>query len=249
MLSEIDCCCSDKRVCCSRDELIDIMCDPGTDTHYNARCWDALKSFKFKAKSVHDLCNCHDDKELFEEVKSGYMDCIRDCRDESFIELDQLELETKNNGGTADDLKDIDTIKQMFRDIPQETSLDSVNTVLELIEIWPSLLLPSTISTELSTVLQNGDVQRSLYEKNKCDDSEMDETSDGDIDSLIDKIDNLDDLRYIYNSIKSGDCLILEEMTEAQLNDVEIWKNYVVVCQDDVNSIVAKIEELEKTNS
>jgi hypothetical protein len=184
---------------------------------------------------------------LFEAAKQGYMDCIRDCRDESFVELDQLEVETKSNGGSAEDLQDIDTIKQMFRDIPQDTNLDEAETVMDLVEVWPSLLLPSTISTEVATALKNGDVQRSLYEKNKRDDDNVPQQDNEDVDSMIKEVDNLEDLKAMHDHITSGDCLILENMTEEQKNDTEIWRNYVIVCQSDVDAISKRIKELETT--
>ena len=249
MLSEIDCCCSDSRVCCSRDELIDIMCDASADTHYHSRCWDTLKTFKFKIKNINDLCKCHDDPALFEAAKQGYMDCIRDCRDMSFIELDQLESETKANGGSVEDLEDIDTIKQMFRDIPQDTNLDEAETIMDLVEIWPSLLLPSTISTDIKTTLENGDVQRSLYEKNLRDDNDESKQIVDDIDTMIDRVNDLEDLRAMYDHMTNGECLILENMTEEQKTDVELWRKYVVVCQSDVDVISNRIKELEKATT
>lgn len=143
------------RLCCEVDEL-ECCCD---DTIDRNKCCDELhrhgltgiaaqKLFKFKV-DTHDVlsaldCNC--DHELTEEqmecARCCYMDLIREHREESFVELDQLEEESKQAGATAEDLEDIDTIKQMFRDIPQDTDLTQYKTLNELLEFWPSLMLP-----------------------------------------------------------------------------------------------------------
>lgn len=114
--------------------------------------WDC-DDLAFKIlKTVGFSCCCIDelmdpDEHCMEKIRKGYMNYIRLIRDESFVELDQLEQETKDNGGTDDDIKDIDTIKQMFRDIPQDLDLCECKTPIELFETWPSLLLPSPVDS------------------------------------------------------------------------------------------------------
>lgn len=81
-------------------------------------------------------------KDIIERCKVRYMDYIREHREDAFKELDQLEVEAKEQNGSDSDLEDINQIKQMFRDIPQETDLSKYSSVTELLSFWPSLLLP-----------------------------------------------------------------------------------------------------------
>ena len=75
-------------------------------------------------------------------AREKWMNFIRKHRLKAFEELDQLEEEAKKQGSGEEDLQDIDTIKQMFRDIPQDTDLSQYKTLEQLTNFWPSLLLP-----------------------------------------------------------------------------------------------------------
>lgn len=81
-------------------------------------------------------------EEEMSHSRGKWMDFIRKHRLKAFEELDQLEEEAKKEGSGEEDLQDIDTIKQMFRDIPQDTDLSQYKTLEQLTNFWPSLLLP-----------------------------------------------------------------------------------------------------------
>jgi len=101
--------------------------------------WSVIKHFHCKY-TINQLREPSD--ALMVELRDHYMSLIREHRVKSFKELDQLEDETRKQGGTDEDLQDIDTIKQMFRDIPQDINLSACKSVIELYEYWPSLMLP-----------------------------------------------------------------------------------------------------------
>jgi len=79
---------------------------------------------------------------LLPKVKDMWMDKIRLFRNRTLTELDDLENETKASSDDPEDLEDVNTIKQMFRDIPQDTNMDDLKDFEQVVEFWPSLLLP-----------------------------------------------------------------------------------------------------------
>ena len=84
-----------------------------------------------------------DDDSFLKRAADKWMSIIREYRDSALKELDQLEDETKQSGDYDEsDIQDINTIKQMFRDIPQETDLTQYKTIEDLTGFWPSILLP-----------------------------------------------------------------------------------------------------------
>lgn len=101
--------------------------------------WSIIKYFHCKY-TINQLREPSD--ALMVELRDHYMDLIRKHRVNSFIELDQLESDSKDQGCTAEDLQDIDTIKQMFRDIPQDIDLSTCKSIPDLEDTWPSLLTP-----------------------------------------------------------------------------------------------------------
>lgn len=137
--------------CCeglaSKERLQDVMFRRDCD-HVS---WKILKCVGFTCDCVEDVV--HADENKMCEIREGYMNYIRHHRKDAFVELDQLEQETRDGGGTEEDLQDIDTIKQMFRDIPQDLDLSQYKTAKELFECWPSLLLPSPIDSICHTVI------------------------------------------------------------------------------------------------
>ena len=116
-------------------EVIALYCDSNLLPHE----WTVIK--KFNLRYTIDQLR-YPDIQTMSELREHYMDLIRAHREKSLLELDELERETKEAGGTQEDLDDIDTIKQMFRDIPQDVDLTKYNTIHELYQFWPSLLLP-----------------------------------------------------------------------------------------------------------
>ena len=101
-------------------------------------CYVALECFVDIDTIVNDTLT----EEEMSLAREKWMNFIRKHRLKAFEELDQLEEEAKKEGSSVEDLQDIDTIKQMFRDIPQDTDLSQYKTLEELTNFWPSLLLP-----------------------------------------------------------------------------------------------------------
>ena len=99
-----------------------------------------------KRLDVDDLRNIEGesvDENILNKCRLGWMQVIREYRNKNLQELDQLEKETTATEHNQNDVDDINTIKQMFRDIPQETDLSQFKTVKALTSFWPSLLLPA----------------------------------------------------------------------------------------------------------
>lgn len=115
--------------------------------------WAVLKAFGFSCECVDELIHANEDTMCC--IRDGYMNMIRKHRETSFEELDQLEQEARDSGADDDDLKDIDTIKQMFRDIPQDTDLSGYKDALELLEFWPALILPSPVNYTLKSYIKS----------------------------------------------------------------------------------------------
>lgn len=110
--------------------------------HVRDREFHVLRELNFTI-DYEDVCNDSLSEEQLSDLRTLWMDKIREQRADTFKELDGLEDETKREGGSEDDLEDIQTIKQMFRDIPQDVDLTQYKSIKELSDFWPSLLLPA----------------------------------------------------------------------------------------------------------
>lgn len=146
-------------MCARVQEVIDAHCDdPECDVDRSVLCdklykygihmLEAQRVFKFKISEdrlIQDDVPTQPDltEEELDTCRECWMDHIRLHRKSAFEELDQLEEEAKKEGSSEEDLADIDTIKQMFRDIPQDTDLGQYKSLSELADFWPSLLQPS----------------------------------------------------------------------------------------------------------
>jgi hypothetical protein len=143
----------------SREKLVDIL--------YRRDCddlsWNILKCTSFTCESIEQLRDADDD--CMNSIRDGYMNYIRIQRESAFKELDQLEDEVRNSDGSESDLQDIDTIKQMFRDIPQDIDLSQYKDVEQLFGFWPSLLLPTPIDTLYTTKMCS---KASTMEHSEC---------------------------------------------------------------------------------
>lgn len=134
-INEINDCVDSEAIQLTKLEVISRYCVYGQSQSE----WSVIKHFHCKY-TINQLREPSD--ALMVELRDHYMNLIREHRVKSFEELDQLEEETKKQGGTDEDLQDIDTIKQMFRDIPQDIDLNTCKSVIDLYEYWPSLMLP-----------------------------------------------------------------------------------------------------------
>lgn len=113
-------------------EIDDIVCDKPTFEYM-------IKKIGLTVEEFATL----DDDSFLKRAADKWMSIIREYRDSALKELDQLEDETKQSGDYDEsDIQDINTIKQMFRDIPQETDLTQYKTIEDLTGFWPSILLP-----------------------------------------------------------------------------------------------------------
>ena len=89
------------------------------------------ENIKYNNLSVHQM-------DLAQQI---WMNVIRKYRDIQLVELDSVEQQIRESGD-EEEIEDIEMIKQMFRDIPQEVDLTQYKTLKELIGYWPPLLLP-----------------------------------------------------------------------------------------------------------
>lgn len=110
--------------------------------NYNVHTLECTLAFKCKFTPA-TLIKGKLTKKQMKVAREVWMDRIREYREVAFEELDQLEDEARKEGSSEEDLKDVDTIKQMFRDIPTDVNLDQYTTLSELVKFWPSLLLPA----------------------------------------------------------------------------------------------------------
>jgi hypothetical protein len=156
--------------------------------------WDSYKFTEFKIDNLEKIYTDDVDPALFDEMREWYMNKIRSERELAFVELDELEVESKNAGATEEDLQDIDTIKQMFRDIPQDTDLKQFKTIGDMFDFWPSLLQPrklGCIDPVLKSILVHEDSVKGLEDMlRKCTSNDLDE------------LENL--LKYVYSTIPEG---------------------------------------------
>lgn len=75
------------------------------------------------------------------EIQNWWMDKIREYRLKALELLDVEENAAKDEGDT-DTVDEIDLVKQMLRDIPQDIDLSNYTKLEELLLYWPPLLLP-----------------------------------------------------------------------------------------------------------
>lgn len=156
--------------------------------------WDSYKFTEFKIDNLEKIYSDDVDTALFDEIRDWYMNKIRCERELAFVELDELEMESKNAGAAEEDLQDIDTIKQMFRDIPQDIDLQQFKTIGDMFDFWPSLLQPrklGCIDPVLRSILVHEDPVDDLKEMlSKCTSDDLDE-----LESL---------LKYVHSTIPQG---------------------------------------------
>jgi hypothetical protein len=141
--------------------------------------WDSYKFTEFKIDNLEKIYTNTIEPELFDELRGWYLDKIRSERSIAFTELDELEGESKAAGATDEDLQDIDTIKQMFRDIPQDIDLKQFKTIGDMFDFWPSLLQPrklGCIDPVVKTILVHEDQLESLKKMlTKCTSDDIEE--------------------------------------------------------------------------
>lgn len=133
--ADIDECVANEEVKLDHAAIIALRCD----IHMSDNIFELLKKYNLKY-TMYELCN--PTEQTMQSIREDYMNIIRTHRAKAFEELDQMEEDARESGATEEDLADIDTIKQMFRDIPADVDLSGYKSIPELYEFWPSLLLP-----------------------------------------------------------------------------------------------------------
>jgi hypothetical protein len=200
-------------------------CVPGVDLNiirnvrfgYNLKTesrfiWDSYIKMQFRSQNISEIFD-EIDETVMQQWRDWFMDQIRLKRQESFLELDQLEQEAKDNDATAEDLEDIDTIKQMFRDIPQQTNLEQYKHIEEMLNFWPSLILPSPFMvnfTELKSMVIESDPRDEII-------------------TLLNSIDELDEL-----------IILVDDLKKLGAEDAEKLPPYVV---EEIESRIQKLRE------
>lgn len=139
-----------------------------------------------------------------------WIDLLRKFRKDAFEELDELEKNTTDR----DELQDIDTIKQMFRDIPQDVDLSSLTTVEQIVNFWPPLLLP---------VPQEIDLYRRYIDRQKNPQFEPDE-----------EMQTLVGCLALVTKSQVGD---LEELYEALTASPEVPELFLTLVQDRITEL------------
>ena len=154
--------------------------------------WQGFCFVEFIFDDLKEIYTGDVSEEKFEDIKRWYIDKIRQQRVEAFEELDMLEEETREAGGTQEDIEDIDTIKQMFRDIPQDLDLSTYKTVEQLFNFWPSLLLPRKLA-KLDPYIKDLVVERTITEKEELSNLLENFTIDsmGELKTLLNELENI----------------------------------------------------------
>lgn len=163
---------------------------PKLNVNTNA-VWQGFCFVEFIFDDLKEIYTGDVSEERFADIKTWYVDKIRQQRVEAFEELDMLEEETRAAGGTQEDIEDIDTIKQMFRDIPQDLDLSTFKTVEQLFNFWPSLLLPRKLA-KLDPYIKNLVIDRTITEKEELSNLLKDFT-----------IESIDELKTLLNELEN----------------------------------------------
>lgn len=98
---------------------------------------DILIAFDFTldAKSIQ---NSNIDKSKLNKVISSFKKLILKKVEENKNELDLLLEDCE----TEEDIEDIETIKEMFDSSFEEIEYENVNNIMDLIDLWPPILMP-----------------------------------------------------------------------------------------------------------
>ena len=267
MYDEIECCDQCKYTHCNKKELQDIMLHTRTNVSDVDvfMTWDLLRAVDFKFKTIHDLQLAENNDMTV--VCEGYLNYMRSKRTHAFEELDQLEKEVKDSDGTPEDLDDIDTIKQMFRDIPQDFDPSLYKSVDKLLEYWPSLLTPKPDNALLVSTFKGGD---NLYELLKVDeemirkntpDTEytlvtppsgeyteiVDHTYIDDTIRMIKSINEIDVLQEMIDACKAAGFVNESDLTDQQIEDIRTGASDIkIVNKFLIDAILQQIDELKK---
>tara|TARA_R110002110_G_scaffold116821_8_gene288534 strand:- start:212 stop:1132 length:921 start_codon:yes stop_codon:yes gene_type:complete len=191
------CCLEEEEGCCEiTDKFDDLYWSSNPDI------FKILSIFKHEIAD-HDLFDDDISNDKMEKCRGHWMNLVRKYRTLAFEELDDLEKESDN----PDDLADIDSIKQMFRDIPQDTDLTEYKTVQDLIDFWPPLLLP--VPEEIAV--------RHFDEDNMKGADVSEERALKDLEVLLDAASDVEELQDLYNIIK--DIETVPETSKTMLSD------------------------------
>ena len=94
---------------------------------------------------------CNDDRVL-SNVRKVWMSVIKKYRDRALEALDHEE-EIARNDSDDQGVEEIGFIKQMLKDLPKEIdNLENLNTITDIVEFWPPILLPRPTDHDFKTV-------------------------------------------------------------------------------------------------
>ena len=179
-------------------DVLDVFQEYGLEA---CNCYLALECFVDIDTIVNDTLT----EEEMSLAREKWMNFIRKHRLKAFEELDQLEEEAKKEGSNEEDLQDIDTIKQMFRDIPQDTDLSQYKTLKDLTNFWPSLLLPKPPAEKPTKNIQP-DPQQELA-------------------SILKDVDDIEELQSILDSVNDPESSFPEYAVEMLVSRISELKN------------------------
>lgn len=211
-IHECECC---DTIDCTHDELIDLMCCVRTDTiNEQLITWKTLKFFDFKCKNIEQLCCCEhsDDMTLLQE---SYMNKIRKYRAFVFEELDQQYITLEQSGASATELQHVEDMRQQLRDIPQVTDLSQHDTILKLVNFWPSILgeRPDEWCAEMQSCVLAGDSVLDLVTEQCTKACCEHEDEDPLLSNILASYTDLNELVEYRDK-----CLPQEDLTEEELN-------------------------------
>ena len=83
------------------------------------------------------------------DVRAKWLNVIRKYRDEALKALDEEE-EVAKKDNDEQGLEEIEVIKEMLRNLPQEIKhLEHLNSPNDVVEFWPAILLPKPSYSEI----------------------------------------------------------------------------------------------------
>jgi hypothetical protein len=203
------------KIIAAKQKIDQITEKTGSDRDIVVDLYNSLPEDVFEFLSIFEYKISYDDVMLetsttanLEIAKEYWLQLIRRHRETVFKELDELEAEA------ADDIEDIETIKQMFRDVPQDIDFSKFKTVREVCEFWPALLLPAP--DEIKCV-------EYMFRSNYQIPPEIPDDSIDILKKLVDSVDDSEMLRQFAEEISHTEDIpdLAKSLIRARINAIE----------------------------